>query len=136
MCKMHSFHGRKYQEEKSIFYSVTIKLSPLLFVTLTQHSKECWRKILDGWIDLCERKRVSQLQELLFVSLATFVSNFRGAAAQFTGIATFELWTDIGSCPLGYRRFSAVTARHGPEGDRREALQAGRPLLSRTLNSP
>ena len=78
MCKMHSFHGRKYQEEKSIFYSVTIKLSPLLFVTLTQHSKECWRKILDGWIDLCERKRVSQLQELLFVSLATFVSNFRG----------------------------------------------------------
>ena len=76
---MHSFHGRKYQEEKSIFYSVTIKLSPLLlFVTLTQHGKECWRKILDGWIDLCERKRVSQLQELLFVSLATFVSNFRG----------------------------------------------------------
>ena len=46
------------------------------------------------------RKRVSQLLPLLFVSLATFVSNFRGRASQasqFTGITTFELWTDIGS---------------------------------------
>ena len=46
------------------------------------------------------RKRVSQLLPLLFVSLATFVSNFRGGASQasqFTGITTFELWTDIGS---------------------------------------
>ena len=76
------------------------RTQPIALCYIDVHGKECWRKILDAWIDLCERKRVSQLREVLFVSLATFVSNFRGAAAQFTGIATFELWTDIGSCPL------------------------------------
>ena len=67
-----------------------------------------WVKIPDAWIDLCERKCVSQFWEPLFVSLATFISNFRGGWSQFTGVATFEPWTDIGSFPPGYRRFSAV----------------------------
>ena len=111
MCKMHCCHGGK-----SIFCSVIILLGLSLFVTLTVQPRM--------EVNLCERKRVSQLR----LSLVCVSCNFRQqlqrrrqASSQFTGIATFELWTDIGSCPLWYRLFSTVTLSQTPLASKQAA---------------